>query len=100
MASHDAIRPRAGASPSSAMPAWCTSSAPRIQGEAVSAILDELPSTFASFLTQFPREGDATVRLGSQSFLETRGGWLPSLYTTRATALVAAESPDPRGAVT
>jgi len=75
MASFDTIRRRAGASPSSAMPAWCTSSAPRIQGEAVSAILGELPSTFASFLTQFPREGDATVRLRNQSFLETR--WRP-----------------------
>jgi len=31
-----------------------------------------LPSTFASFLIHFPREGDATARLRNQSFLDTR----------------------------
>ena len=63
MASFDTIRGAPGHRRRARCPAWCASSAPRIQGEAVSAILGELPATFASFLTQFPREGNATVRL-------------------------------------
>ena len=44
----------------------------RIHVEAVSAILGELPSTFASVLRQIPRAGSAAVRLTNRSFLETR----------------------------